>query len=131
LLFFAVYFLVPCAAFAWFASPTIPYVELAMVAHSNGVDTTSDSIPNAHEDALWLMGSLSGSLYFNRIDPAYIEDFGFWGYSLKFGGVWHNRVLQFDYHSETEERFLGLQNIDMIMLYNMESPIGMRQSSII
>jgi len=71
------------------------------------------------------MGSLSGSLYIYPIDPTYIEDFGFWGYALKFGGVWHNRILQFDYHSETEYVFnLNPHRYDYALLYGISHREG-------
>ncbi len=58
---------------------------LAQVRDTSLVDETIKAPPT---DYLWLMGSLSGSLYFNRLDTAYIQDFGVWGYSVKFGATW-------------------------------------------
>lgn len=76
---------------------------------------------NEFRDKLWLMGSLSGSLYLNRLDTAYIQEFGSWGYSLKFGGIWHNRVLQFDFHGETEHVFFVEHRYDYALLYGISS----------
>jgi hypothetical protein len=78
-------------------------------------------------DYLWLMGSLSGSLYFNRLDTAYIQDFGVWGYSVKFGAIWHNRTLEFNYHSETEDVYvqqLMEHRYDYALLYGISSQKG-------
>jgi hypothetical protein len=92
---------------------------------TNFVKNDTANQPSSHtaQDFLWLMGSLSGSLYLNRLDTAYIQDFGDWGYSLKFGGIWHNRILQFDYHSETEEVFplLTEHRYDYALLYGISN----------
>jgi hypothetical protein len=96
-------------------SPSVAFAQ-PMEAASDSLQTQNAKI---HND-LWLMGSLSGSLYIYPIDRTYIQDFGYWGYSLKVGGVWHNRILQFDYHSETEFVFsLDPHRYDYALLYGV------------
>jgi hypothetical protein len=84
-----------------------------------------DSIQTREEivyrDSLWLMGSFSVGLYGPLLDTAYIQDFGDWGYAFKFGCIWNNRVLQFDYHHETEDVYFTEYRNDYALLYGISS----------